>query len=142
MKLNRRQKQFIARLLDPGFDVANVLKDLRVDVSVLRAWMRSPEFTTEVDDTISAVRLMSRVQVARSTPDVAATLINLTRDGKGETARKACLDILAERYHVAPSLLVPGGPHMEPGQSDLSSRPDMSDDVRAKLLAALAGEEP
>jgi hypothetical protein len=62
---------------------------------VYNKWQRDELFTDEFEARLAGVRRQSELIIARYTALAAAKLVGLTDSEQGETARKACLDIMS-----------------------------------------------
>ena len=60
--------------------------------------------------------------------------MKLAKEGEGETARKACLDIISRQYPIGHK--TPSDAPSVPGAS--APAPDLSPETASRLLAALA----
>lgn len=136
-KLTKRQLAVLDDLFAADSDEQAVLKRHAVPRPLYEKWLANERFSSQIEQRIANAYCQSRVILARSAADAAKRLVELTRKGEGETARKACLDII--------SLDVSSG---RPGASD--SRPNvdeppplvsLSPETASRLLAALAKGE-
>ena len=78
----------------------------------------------------------SQMILARYAPLAAARLVELASNGTGETARKACLDIISTHNYFTHQQS-----SAEQSAADSDSLPELSDETASKLLAILAEDK-
>jgi hypothetical protein len=132
-KLTKRQRAVIEDLFFSEMDERQVLARHHVSRSLYDRWQTDERFTREFEDRIARAYTESRVILARYATVAATKLIELTDCEKEETARKACLDILA-RGSLASSHEIPRNHPSNDGQAEV----DLSPATASRLLAALA----
>jgi len=142
------QRRFLDRLFSGDGDEAAALRELGIPTWRYRRWLANAAFLEEMAFRIGAARRQWQLLVARYAPAAAARLIALTTDEKPETARKACLDVLAlqQRLEVGSTA----------GQTERGSRPrgacgaakrkpvggdELDPGVADRMLAFLARED-
>jgi len=120
----------IEELLSGEPDTRQILDRYKVSTKTFHKWLRDEVFIAELDRRIDWLRRQSELLLARYKSLAAAKLVQLTESESGETARKACLDIIS----------FPAGTHE---QSETSAEPQqqeqLSDETAGRILAALAG---
>ena len=132
--LNNQHKLVIDDLFERGLSETEVCEKHGLAMDKLREWSRDDAFRREVSRRLFTPVTKAWVMLARSAPDVAARLIELTKCGKAEVARKACLDIFA---------MLPRECNVQ--NSDESETPlpplPFSEKTASRLLEVLAEEE-
>lgn len=132
-KLTKRQRAVIEDLFLGEMDEKDVLDKHQVSRSLYDRWLADERFIAEFEKRIARAYRQSRVILARYATVAATKLIELTDCEKEETARKACLDILA-RDSLASSREVPRNQPPSDGEAET----DLSPETASRLLAALA----
>jgi hypothetical protein len=134
--ISKKQLEMIEDLFAGGMEEAEVLKKHNVSNRQYSKWLRDEVFIRELRFRIESGQRQSELIVARYMPSAAAKLVELTGCEKGETARKACLDIVTFPVSLG-----------QPEQKDVSDKnvvnPEagLSPALAGKLLAALAKEK-
>ena len=131
-QLSKRQLAVAEDLFTGELDEQKVLDKYKVSRKLYNRWLAEPPFAEHLERCIAAVHLRSAVLVARNAAKAANTLFELTTSDKGETARKACLDIILMNTPArsADDSATAGGVPTD--------RPPLSDETATRLLAALA----
>ncbi len=137
--LSSKQKAFIEALAAGATDVSAALEKHGVSRQLYRQWLARPAFADELAFRRDCAQQQSRMILARFAPAAAARLVALTDSEKEETARRACLDILA----LAGKLELPGrGDEDDVSESDRqqvgTDLPEITPATAAKMLALLA----
>ena len=96
-RVSCRQMAVIDDLFAGEFDEIEVMQKHGVSRRVYRKWLGQKAFSDEIDFRIESARRQSRMIIAQSAPKAADRLVSLANSGKGETARKACLDIISQQ---------------------------------------------
>ncbi len=130
--LRKKQLAVIDELFDGELDEQGVLARHKVSRLIFNKWLGDKIFREEFDRRIDWGRRQSEMLVSKYTPLAMAKLIQLTDSDKGETARKACLDIIALRDASAQR----GDEAKEDGDEGLGA--EISDEMCSKLLSVLA----
>jgi hypothetical protein len=135
-KLTKRQLAVLEDLFTGRRKEQTVLKKHDVPSVLYEKWLADERFTRQFEQRIASGYRQSRIILARNAPDAAKTLVVLARKGEGETARKACLDII--------SLQHPAGrktPSDTPPVPETSApATDLSPEIASRLLAVLAAQ--
>ena len=132
--LNQRQLAVLGDLFAGGLEEQAVLEKHHVSRSLFERWLADERLAEQVERRIARAYRQSRMILARHAPAAASKLMQLTGSKNQETARKACLDILA--LHT-PS----GGQELPNAPSDPAPAPSaraLSPETASRLLAALA----
>ena len=134
-QLSKRQLAMAEDLFAGELEEQKVLDKYKVTRKLFNRWLAEPAFAEHLKRYIDAVHLHSAVLVARKASEAADALFGLTKSDKGETARKACLDIILMNTpsHSDDASATP--------DAELANRPFLTDETASKILAALA-EEP
>lgn len=137
-QLTKRQFAVIEDLFAGKMDESAVLKEHNVSRTLYNQWLADPAFTEQFDVLIAGAYRRSAFEIARNAKKAAEKLLGLAETGKGETARKACLDIInmQSSIHLADSPAVPTGQETSPPESS-----KLSPETAGKLLAVLAEEK-
>lgn len=133
--LSKRQLDVIEDLFTEDLNERAVLEKHNVSVRLYGKWQGEDAFIEHFEKRIAAAHRQSAALIASYAPIAAAKLVDLTQCKKEETARKACLDIIA----MQPSPTAPPKP-----QADNPEPPDqgqqLTQKTATKILAILAEE--
>jgi len=135
-KLTKRQRAVLDDLFTDEPDEQAVLDKHGVPRPLYEKWLANERFASQFEQRIARAYRQSRIILACKAPDAARKLAKLTESDKGETARKACLDIISLQCPVnrkAPS-------EVPPVQQAPASEKDLSPETASRLLAALADD--
>jgi len=133
-KLSRRQLAVLEDLFTGELEEQAVLDKHAVPRALYERWFADERFAGQFEQRITHAYRQSRMILARKASQAANKLVELTSSGTGETARKACLDIIFPpnpAAHKAPSDALPASQAPAPA-------PDLSPETASRLLAALA----
>ncbi len=133
--LTRRQLAVLDKLFDSDANEQDVLKTCKVESMLFNKWLTEPAFIEQFDKHIAAARRRSALHLARCAPKAASRLVSLSEKGEGETARKACLDIISG-CDSPPT----ADQRRETKDDGRETRDDLSPETASRLLAALAAE--
>lgn len=131
-QLSKRQLAMVEDLFAGGLDEQQVLDKYKVSRRLFNRWLAEPAFAEHLRRYIDAVHLRSAMLVARKASEAADALVGLTKSSQGETARKACLDIIQMN---APSR---SDDDSATPDNELANHPSLTDETAGKILAALA----
>jgi hypothetical protein len=131
--LGKRQRAVLEDLFAGELDEEAVLDKYKVSRKLYSRWLTEPAFAEQLDRRVAAAHRRSAVLVASKAPTAAKKLLDLAESGQGETARKACLDIILMKPPAGPA-------DAAIGAETPSERPPLSDETAARLLAVLAEE--
>ena len=134
-QLSKRQLAVLEDLFADELDEQGVLDKYKVSRKLYNRWLAEPAFAERLDRCVAAAYRRSAVLVACNALSAARKLLELTKSGQGETARKACLDIILMNA-TARSADTPATAPDTP-----SARPPLSDETATRLLAVLAEEK-
>ena len=94
-QLNRKQRALLDEIFTGDMDEDEVLAKHRIKRSDYRFWLGQENFRNEFFSRLESARRQSRLIITRYAPVAAARLVSLMNSDKEETARRACLDIIA-----------------------------------------------
>ena len=136
-KLTKRQCAVLDDLFVGKLDEQKVLDKHKVSRTLYHRWLADERFAAALEQRIVHSYRQSRVILARCAAQAADHLVGLAGSEKGETARKACLDIISlHSPSRADDKQAPAAT-----QKPDPSTPQLSPETASRLLAALA-EEP
>jgi len=92
-------------------------------------------FIEQLDKHSTGAYRRSALHLGRFAPKAATRLVVLSEQDKGETARKACLDIISPPWLCDRSVTTPAAPPDNPADD-----PPLSQETASRVLAALADE--
>ena len=93
--LRKKQLAVLGDMFDGELEEAAVLAKHKVSEAVYSRWLSDEMFCKEFARRISGSRLRIQALLAKYSFMAAVKLVQLTASEKGETARKACLDIIS-----------------------------------------------
>jgi hypothetical protein len=132
--LTQKQLAVLDDLFNGELDEQAVLKKHRVRQGTYERWLADEVFTERFGRYINVLTRRSELLLAKSSCDAARKLRDLTKEGKGETARKACMDIMTMPKRISE--------HLEAakvsGSGEDKDIPQLSARTASKLLAVLA----
>ncbi|MBC8217046.1 MAG: hypothetical protein H8E73_01145 [Planctomycetes bacterium] len=131
--LTKRQLDVIDDLFAGEIEDQAVLEKHNVNAKLYSKWQSDDVFIEQFEKRIAAAHRQSAALIARYAPVAAAKLVQLTQSEKQETARKACLDIIAMQ---APPVTPP-----KPQTTDSDQSQQLTQRTAAKILAILAEED-
>lgn len=134
--LTRRQHAVIEALLAADCGEQDVLAKYHVTPRLYRQWLADERFRDAFEARIAQAYRAGRIVLARSAYLAAETLVALAQtEGGGETARKACLDIIASQSVPQPEI---GRDRASASGTTCSLTPEAA----SRILALLAADEP
>ena len=146
-RLNVRQLAFIGDLFGGKLSEEEALKKHHVSRRLYNKWLTGPVFAEEFDRRIAGLHRRNALLIARNASEAMEELMKLIKGeeestgnsvkkaGKGETTRKACLDII--KMHLSPSRIGrPKAPDKK--ATPPPEMPRLSPETTGKLLAILA----
>ncbi len=120
-----------------GDEEAKVLRRHRIAPETFDKLLNSPEFATKISSTIGLSIIRSKLLIAQYAQVATAKLISLTDCEKEETARKACLDVIALAHKQSD----PAIDHEKVSEIAESGVAPISQEQASKMLAVLAKDE-
>lgn len=134
-KLNKRQLEVLYDLLESEDKEAVVLQKHKVSWLTYNKWLSDENFIEELDNRITTAKKRAAAHLAGNATKAIANLLRLSKLD-GETARKACLDIIALQSQAI-TQIEPQPKNIEQPQSPA---PTLSPETASRILAALAEE--
>ena len=131
--LTRRQLAVLDELFDSGADDQAVLDKCKVSPKLFNKWLTELPFIEQLDKHLAAAHRRSVLHLARLALKAAARLVELSEKDKGETARKACLDIIS-----GCDLTSTADQRRETTDDGRGTSDNLSPEIASRLLAALA----
>jgi len=131
--LTKRQLDVIEDLFAGELDEHAVLEKHNVNTKLYNKWHNEDAFIEHLEKRIAAAHRLGAAVIARCAPIAASKLVELTQCEKEETARKACLDIIAMRPALQPSTRPQAAPADTPDHPQ-----NLTPQTAAKILAILA----
>ena len=132
-QLSDRQTAVLEDLFDSDLDEQGVLEKHRVRRSTYNKWLTEKPFAEQFGRYVTRARRRSELLLAKYSSLAAAKLVELTASKKGETARRACLDIINQPKIAA------GAERSE--KDDNKQAEQLSGAMASRLLAAMAEEK-
>ncbi len=129
--LTQRQRAVIEDLFSGELEEQAVLDKHNVSPTLYHRWLGDDRFIEQFEQRIAQAYRTGRIILARYAALAATRLVELTDCEKEETARKACLDIIA-LHHPAPA----SASRVEEDQTDPAAT--LTPETASRLLAALA----
>ncbi len=133
--LGKKQIELIDDLFENKKDQSDVLKTHNISWTTYSKWLMNEHFGLEIDNRIAAAKKKAAAHLAASASKAIENLVNLS-GGNGETARKACLDLIALQNQPVSE------PQAKPKDSEQPKSPaqELSPETASRILAALAEE--
>jgi hypothetical protein len=136
-RLTTRQSAVIDDLFAGELQESQILEKHHVRRREYERWLADERFTGRLELRIAHTHRQSRMILARHAIAAATRLIELTRCEKEETARKACLDI------IAPPVVTGQNPRADACAASNPTPPNpaadgLTPELAGRLLAALA----
>jgi hypothetical protein len=129
-QLSDRQTAVLEDLFESELDERGVLEKHRVRRSTYNKWLTEKPFADQFSRYVIRARRRSELLLAKYCCVAAAKLVELTTSKKGETARKACLDIIRQPRIANEA---------ERSEKDDNKQAELiSDEQASKILEAMA----
>jgi hypothetical protein len=135
MYLSKKQRGVLIDLFSGRFTVQEVLDKRKVTRRTYYRWHAQQYFAAEFKRLLNLARTEHQLVFARYASDIATKLVSLTTADKDETARRACMDVIANHLRKARTI---DDAKDKPVDEHL---PELPPDVASRLLAALANEK-
>jgi hypothetical protein len=135
--LSKKQRDVIADLFEGGMDEHTVMEKHNLSEKVYKKWLKEQAFQDELSWQMHSARRQSEMIISRYAPAAAAKLVSLTASEKEETARRACLDIMAQ---VTEQILCTDKPENQVNALADFEPMCISEDKQARILQILAEE--
>ena len=131
-RLSSKQLALIDDLFAGELDEQQALEKHEVGRQLYHRWLADGQFAEQLNQRIAGAYRQSTFLIARNARSAAQKLVDLTKCGKEETARKACLDIIT----MNPSTSLAGAPAVRDDKTEEPS--PISPQTASRVLAALA----
>ena len=138
-QLSKKQLAVIEDLFSGELNEQAVLGKYKVSRNLYYKWLANEAFAEQFDQRIAGAYRQSTALIARNAPLAAAKLVQLAKSGKGETARKACLDIIS--FPSRTGSLADAAPASVKDSQLQKNSPELSPEAAGRLLAVLAEEK-
>lgn len=139
-RISSRQKAVLDDIFVEGMDETEAIGKHGVSAGLFRKWLGQEAFAEEVDYRLDSALRQSEFKLARYAPKAAERLIALTNMEKEETARRACLDIIASCKQRSAMAQAPS-PEKTPAEENLQVSSHLTPETASRLLKALAADE-
>jgi hypothetical protein len=136
-KLSKKQLAVIDDFFSGELDEQVILDKHKIRRSVYNRWLAGGLFLSEFDRRIISAHRQSAALIAKYAPLAVAKLVQLTDSEKGETARKACVDIISLPALLDKRIKQPG----ESPKDESQTIQQITEQKASRLLAALAQAE-
>ena len=134
--LSGRQRAVIDDMLRNGLTEHDALEKHGITPIHHRRWLKGGLYMQEINAAIDAATRQRKFTIAHCLPDAAEKLAELIGTEKGETARKACLDIIALQNADADRQ-----PPQENNDDQIRSKYNLTEEKAAKIWAVLAQKD-
>jgi hypothetical protein len=131
--ISAKQRAVIDDILKNGISESEALAKHSISLIKFRRWLKGRLFLYELNTAIDAAVRQTNLTMAYRLPLVAKTLTGLIANQKGETIRKACLDII-ELQKTSACLQLP----KETQDEQARSKYNLTQEKAAKIWAVLA----
>ena len=135
MYLSKKQRGVLIDLFSGKFTIQEVLDRRKVTRRTYFRWHAQQYFAAEFKRLLNLARSEHQLVFARYASDIATKLVSLATADKEETARRACMDVIANHLRKAKST------DDAKDKSPNEQLPEIPPDVASRLLAALASEK-
>jgi hypothetical protein len=132
--LSKQQLAVLEDLFTGELDEQGMLDKHGVRPDRFERWLADETFIERLEQRMARAHRQSRLILARYAPLAAAKLVELTHSDKEETARKACLDIIALQSSTGQRMPPDARSASEPAEL----LPALPPETASRLLAALA----
>jgi hypothetical protein len=134
-QLTKRQLEVIEDLFESDKKESEILKKHNLSRIIFNKWLSDKNFADEFDRRIAAAQRRTATNIALGISKAIENLVDLS-GGEGETARKACLDIITLQNQVNTEMQQ----QHEVSEHSNSPKSSLSDEEASRILAALAQE--
>ena len=138
--LSQKQLDVLDDLFNSELDEQGVLDKHRVRRSTYEKWVTDELFAERFERYADSARRRGELLLARYSYLAAAKLVELTAKGRGETVRRACLNIICQsKVSAEREKARKGGASVEAEGG--GEEEELSPETASRLLAALAEEK-
>jgi hypothetical protein len=138
-RLSKKQLAVIEDLFSSELEEQAVLDKYKVSRNLYNKWLANEVFAEQFDQRVAGAYRQSTALIARSAPLAATKLVQLSKSEKGETARRACLDIISFPSHTGS--FADAAPASVKDSQLQKNYPELSPEAAGRLLAVLAEEK-
>ena len=135
-QLTKKQLAVIEDLFNGQVSESEILKRNNISRFLFHKWLADENFIREFDNRIIVERMRNNANITRNVSNAIKHLKEMSEKMEGETARKACLDIIALEKEIVST--------RQPVQTEdkpLENEHSLSDEAAGRILAALAEEK-
>lgn len=133
-RLTKRQVEVLDALFVEGTTEGGVLAEHEISSNVYRKWLSDKSFMEEFEFRMQSAHRQGQLVVAKYASFAALRLVDLMNTGKGETARKACLDLMSMPTSKPQS-------KAENGRGVKSRSTTLNSELAGKLLSVLSEDK-
>ncbi len=130
-KLSKKQLAVLDDLFKGDLEAPAILQKNNLSADRFNKWLADENFKNQFTQRIEWLNLQSQAMIARYASIAVTKLVNLADSEKGETARKACLDIIS-----LPKIPVQN--KQQKGDLQQQKTQELPPALASKLLQALA----
>lgn len=135
--LSAKQLTVIEDLFAGELDEQKILEKHKLSRKLYNKWLADEAFSSRLESRLEWEKRRFELMLVRKAGDAVSSLAKLAESEKGETARKACLDIITmQANHLTGTPTTPGDSPAPTPES-----PQFSPETAGKLLAVLAREK-
>jgi len=134
--LSAKQLTVIEDLFEGELQEREILKKHNLSRKLYNNWLADEAFNRQLDRRAEWEHRKSAFRLARSARDAVSNLVKLAGSEKGETARKACLDIIT----ISANRSAAGSETQADNPAPGPESPTLTQETAGKLLAVLAEE--
>jgi len=135
--LSAKQLAVIDDLFE-GTQEREILKKHNLSRKLYEKWLADDAFNRRLDRRIEWENRRGEFMLARKARDAVSSLVKLTEQEKGETARKACIDLITISANRSAGSSAMQADNPAPGPES----PPILPETASKLLAVLAEDIP
>jgi hypothetical protein len=135
-QLTKKQLAVIEDLFNEKLSETEILKKNNISRFLYNKWLADRNFIREFDNRIMVKHMRNNANITRSVSNAIKNLEEMAGKNEGETARKACLDIIALEKDIS-SNRQPEQNEDKPNENE----DQLSDEAAGRFLAALAEEK-
>ncbi|HUT45858.1 MAG TPA: hypothetical protein VMX36_06200 [Sedimentisphaerales bacterium] len=134
--LSAKQFAVIEDLFEGKLKEREILKKHSISRKLYEKWLADESFNDQLDRRAEWENRRGEFLLARSAREAVSNLVKMTESEKGETARKACLDIIKISFNRSAG----GSETQADNPASSPESPKLTPETAGKLLAVLAEE--
>ena len=135
--LNAKQLAVIEDLFEGKLKEQEILEKHKLSRKLYEKWLADETFNRRLDKRAEWENRLNGLMLARSARDAVSSLVKLVESEKGETARKACVDLIT----ISANRSVGGSETQADNPATGPESPPLTQETTGKLLAVLAEEK-